>query len=97
MKCPLRATNYFPQIEYKLLSLDVYIYMYNFDACKLVIMAETEIDPAILSEIMDNIFDQEPDGDFDLVSQSERLFREVDPDMFLQSNENNNTRKKDYV
>ena len=43
---------------------------------------------------MDNFFYQEPYGDFDLVSSSERLFREVDPDEFLQSNENNNTRKK---
>ena len=57
-------------------------------------MDETEIDPAILSEIMDNFYDQEPYGDFDLVTSSERLFREVDPDEFLQSNENNNTRKK---
>jgi hypothetical protein len=57
-------------------------------------MAESEIDPDILSEITDNFYDKEPFGDFQLVQSNERLFREVDPDNFLEINENINTRKK---
>jgi hypothetical protein len=54
-------------------------------------MTELDIDPDILLEITNKFMAKSPLMT-ELVTSNERLIREINPDHFVESNENNNTR-----